>query len=347
VPAFLPAVPWPLGVSTGVFAVAGLVTVLGSIRLVALGDAVADRTGWGEAVFGVVFFGAATGLSGIVMTAVTAAHGHPDLGYANAVGGIAAQTTAVALADACYRRVNLEHAAASLPNLLYGCLLIALLALALLGSFSPDVTIAGVHPVSALIVAGYLGGLWLVRTTGTRPMWRAVSTAETRPDVPQSHGSLDRHGLGWLWGQLVLAGAVVAASGWAVSLAAESMVETTGLTAGLTGGVLLGVVNGLPETVTAIAAVRRGAVTLAVAAVLGGNIVDVITLVVGDVAYRRGSIYHAAGSPDLLITATGLFMTAILLSGLLVRQARGWGRLGFEGVLILVSYAGLIAILAT
>jgi cation:H+ antiporter len=35
--------------------------------------------------------------------------------------------------------------------------------------------------------------------------------------------------------------------------------------------VLLGIVNGLPEAVTAIAAVRRGALTLAIAAILGGT----------------------------------------------------------------------------
>ncbi|MEO3924269.1 cation transporter [Micromonosporaceae bacterium B7E4] len=343
---FLPATPWPLGPSVGVFAVAGLLTILGSIRLVALGDALADRTGWGEAVFGVVFFGVATGLSGIVMTAVTAAGNHPQLGYSNAVGGIAAQTTAVAVADAFYRRVNLEHAAAAPSNLLFGCLLIALLALALLGSYSPNVTIGGVHPVSVAIVACYLGGLRLIRTAGTRPMWQAVGTKETQPDVPQDHGALDKHGMGTLWGRFVLVGVLVAASGWAVSLAAESVVETTGLTAGFTGGVLLGIVNGLPETVTAIAAVRRGAVTLAVAAVLGGNILDVITLVVGDIAYRQGSIYHAAGSEDLFITTSGLFMTAILLGGLLVRQTCGWGRLGFEGVLLLVTYLGMTIVLA-
>ena len=345
-PNFLPSLPWPLGPGIAVFAVAGLITIAGSIRLVALGDALADRTGWGEAVFGVVFFGVATGLSGIVMTAVTAADGHPDLGYANAVGGIAAQTTAVALADAFYRRVNLEHAAASLANLLFGCLLIALLALALLGSFSPNVTVGGVHPVSALIVAGYLGGLRLIRIAGARPMWQAVGTTETRPDVPQRHGALDRHGAAWLWAQFIVVGVFVAAGGWAVSLASESIVETTGLTAALTGGVLMGVVNALPETVTAIAAVRRGAVTLAIAAVLGGNILDVITLVVGDVAYRKGSIYHVAGPQDLFITGTGLFMTAVLLGGLLIRQARGWGRLGFEGVLLLATYIAMTAILA-
>lgn len=344
---FFPAVPWPLVPSVGVFAVAGVITILGSIRLVALGDTLADRTGWGEAVFGVVFFGVATGLSGIVITAVTAANEHPDLGYSNAVGGIAAQTTAVALADAFYRRVNLEHAAASSSNLLFGCLLIALLALALLGSYSPNVTIAGIHPVSVAIVGCYLGGLRLIRRAGAEPMWQAVGTTETRPDLPQDHGTLDRHRTTWLWSRFILVGGFVAVSGWAVSLAAESVVETTGLTAGFTGGVLLGIVNALPEAVTAIAAVRRGAVTLAVAAVLGGNILDVITLVVGDVAYRQGSIYHAAGSEDLFITTTGLLMTAILLGGLLVRQTCGWGRLGFEGVLLLVTYAAMTVILAT
>ncbi|MFY1669721.1 sodium:calcium antiporter [Plantactinospora sp. WMMB334] len=344
---FLPATPWPLGPTVGVFAVASLITILGSIRLVALGDALADRTGWGEAVFGVVFFGAATGLSGIVITAVTAAGGHPHLGYSNAVGGIAAQTTAVAVADAFYRRVNLEHAAASVSNLLFGCLLIALLALALLGSYSPDVTVGGIHPVSIALVACYLGGLRLIRTAGTRPMWQAVGTTETRPDVPQEHGVLDNYRMPALWRRFALVGLVVAASGWGVSLAAESLVETTGLTAGFTGGVLLGIVNGLPETVTAIAAVRRGAVTLAIAAVLGGNILDVITLVVGDIAYRPGSIYHAAGNEDLFITTSGLLMTVILLAGLLVRQTCGWGRLGFEGSLLLATYLGMTIVLAT
>ncbi|RAO07951.1 hypothetical protein LUPAC07_05881 [Micromonospora noduli] len=52
---------------------------------------------------------------------------------------------------------------------------------------------------------------------------------------------------------------------------------------------------------------RRGAVTLAVAAVaavLGGNILDVLTLVAGDIAYRQGSTYHSAREQKLLATTT-------------------------------------------
>lgn len=346
-PEFVPALPWSPAGTMAVFAVAGLITVVGSVRLVAIGDALADHTGWGEALFGVVFFGVATGLSGIVMTAVAAASHQPQLGYSNAVGGIAAQTTAVAIADAFYRRANLEHAAASLSNLLSGCLLIALLALALLGSFAPDVTVAGVHPASVAIVACYLGGLRLVRRAGAEPLWEAVTTAETRPDVRQAHGHLDGRGRGWLWSRFALVAVLVAAGGWAIALAAESLMEITGLAAGFVGGVLMAVVNALPEAVTAIAAVRRGALTLAVAAVLGGNITDALTLVVGDLAYPGGSIYHAAGPDELFVTTTGLVMTATLLGGLLVRQAGGWGRLGFEGVLLLGTYALMVAVVAT
>ncbi|MEV2236783.1 cation transporter [Micromonospora sp. NPDC049891] len=339
--------PWPLSWSIGLFLLAGTVTVLGSVRLVALGDTLADRTGWGEALFGAVFFGLATSLSGIVMTAVTAAGAQPQLGYGNAVGGIAAQTTAVAVADAFHRRANLEHAAASLSNLLFGALLIALLSLALLGSFAPGATVAGLHPVSYALVGCYLGGLHLIRRAGASPPWQAVATTETLPDVPHEHGDLDRRRAAWLWRRFALVGLLVAAGGWVIALAAESLLLVTGLSAGFVGASLMGAVNALPETVTAVAAVRRGAPTLAIAAVLGGNSLDALNLVIGDIAYRGGSIYHAAGTQELFVTATALFMTAALLGGLLVRQACGWGRLGFEGIVLLGTYAVMTAVLVT
>ncbi|MEV1147402.1 cation transporter [Micromonospora sp. NPDC049799] len=345
-PPDLTSLPWPPGLSIAVFAVAGALTVLGSIRLVTLGDTLADRTGWGEAFFGAVFFGLATSLSGIVMTAVAATSAQPELGYSNAVGGIAAQTTAVAVADAFHRRVNLEHAAASLPNVLFGALLIALLSLALLGSFAPGATVIGVHPASLAMIGCYVGGLHLIRRSGASPLWEAVATTETLPDIPHAHGSLDRRSPAWLWSRFVAVGLVVAAGGWLIALAAESIVVSTGLSAGFVGAILMGAVNALPETVTAVAAVRRGAPTLAIAAVLGGNSLDALNLVVGDIAYRDGSIYHAAGREELFVTASALFMTTVLLGGLLVRQACGWGRLGFEGVLLLASYAAMTLILA-
>lgn len=105
-------------------------------------------------------------------------------------------------------------------------------------------------------------------------------------------------------------------------------------------------VNALPETVTAIAAVRRGALTLAIAAILGGNCFDALNVAVGDIAYRGGSLYHAAGPDELFLTLASVLMTVVVVSGLLVRQGRGPVRVGFEGVLLLGTYASIVVVLS-
>ncbi len=149
-----------------------------------------------------------------------------------------------------------------------------------------------------------------------------------------------------LWTEFAAVAGLVMVGGWAVARAAEGIVEHTGLSAGLVGAVFMGLVNALPEAVTSIAAVRRGAVTLAIAAVVGGNCLDALNLVVGDIAYRGGSLYHAAHQDELFLTSSALVMTAVLLAGLLVRQKRGWLKIGFDGILLITIYAGTVAVLA-
>ncbi|MTE21434.1 cation transporter [Streptomyces sp. TRM43335] len=335
---------WGPGWSVGIFVLAAALTVVCSVRLAALGDTLADRTGWGEALFGAVFFGLITSLSGIVMTAVSAAADRPGLAYGNAVGGITAQTLAVVVADAFHRRANLEHAAASMSNLLFGCLLTGLLGVALLASFSPEATLWGVHPASVALVAFYWGGIRLIRDHD-EPMWRAVRTRDTVPDVPDDEPL--RHGRVRLWGEFLGIAGLVVVGGWAVARAAGGILDATGLSAGLVGAIFMGGVNALPETVAAVAAVRRGAVTLAVAAIVGGNCLDVLNLAVGDLAFRGGSLYHSADTDHLFLTSASLVMTTVLLGGLLVRQRRGWLGLGFDGALLLTIYLSTVAVLAS
>jgi cation:H+ antiporter len=228
--------------------------------------------------------------------------------------------------------------------MLFGLLLIVMLLLVVLASFLPPVTVAAVHPVSALVVATYLAGLVLIRRNSEQPMWRAVQTAATQPDEPAEQPQ-HRSGRS-LWAEFAAVGVVVALGGWAIAVAAESIAGSTGLAAGFVGAVLMGGVNALPETVTAIAAVRRGALTLAIAGVLGGNCLDALNIVVGDVAFRGGSLYHAASSDALVLTLASAVMAAVVVAGMIVRQSRGWGRVGFEGVLLAGIYIAVVAVLA-
>ena len=141
--------------------------------------------------------------------------------------------------------------------MLFGALLIALLSLALLGQLRPGATVIGLRPASLAMIGCYVGGLHLIRRAAASPLWEAVATTETLPDIPHAHGSLDRRSLAWLWSRFVAVGMIVAAGGWLIALAAESLVISTGLSAVSSAPILMGAVNALPETVTAVAAVRR------------------------------------------------------------------------------------------
>lgn len=336
--------PWPLSISLGVFAMAALMTVLGGVRLARSGDILADRTRLGEALFGAVFFGGMISLSGIVMTATAAFDGYPRLGFSNAIGGIAAQTAALGAADLAYRRANLEHASASLSNMLFAVVLTALLALALLVGHTSDVTVLGLHPGSVLLVGVYLVGLVTVRQAQAEPLWVPKRTRETVADEPEENAAKGRS-TGSLWMEFVGLGLLVSAAGWAVAEAAQGIVEHTGLDESVVGAVLMGLTNAMPETITSIAAVRRGALTLAVGSVLGGNSFDVLNLVVGDVAYRGGSLYHAAGLDEALVTLVTILMTTILLGGMLRRERQGPAGIGWESVLLLVTYVAMLLLI--
>lgn len=101
----------------GMFLLAALVIGVAGVALTRRADMLADRTGLGEAVAGAVFLGVTTSLSGTVTSITAAAQGATSLSISNALGGIAAQTAFLAIADITYRRANLEHAAAELTNL--------------------------------------------------------------------------------------------------------------------------------------------------------------------------------------------------------------------------------------
>lgn len=332
---------WSLAVALLVFTIAAALTVGGGIRLTALGDVLADRLGVGEALFGAVIFGGVTSLSGIVMTATAAYDGHAGLAYSNAIGGIAAQTAALPIADGFYRKANLEHASASLPNVMFGLLLVALLAIALAASFSPAWTAFGVHPASFVIVLAYLFGLKLVRDVRGQPFWRAERTDETIEDRPSM--GLPERSTRALLVRFLLVGGLVALAGFALAQAAEGITTRTALSETFVGAVMLGIVNALPETIVSVAAVRRGALTLAVATVIGGNAFDALNLVVADVAYRPGSIFHAARNEQLFLTVSSVLMTTVVVMGLMRRERHGAAGIGWESVLLIAIY--LVAML--
>lgn len=322
---------------------AALVILLVGLRMTGLADRIADRTGLGEAVVGGVLLGAATSFSGTIVSLTAALDGRASLAFSNGIGGIAAQTAFLAIADIVYRRANLEHAAAELANVFQCGVLMVLLAIPVAAFTAPEIAFWGVHPASLVLVVVYAYGVGATARLRERPMWKPVETDETRTDEPEDGDTPDNPAR-WLILRFVGLMLLLGTAGWVISQVAAQLVDRLGLSASLVGALVTAVITSLPELVTTIAAVRRGALQLAVGGIIGGNTFDTLFLTIADVGYREGSIYHAVGSDDLFWLATGMLMTAVLMLGLIFREKSGPGRIGRESVLLLSIYAIAIGV---
>ena len=326
----------PLAANIAAFAATGVVIGLGGWRLARVAARVAKRTGLGEAVTGALFLGATTSLPGSVTSMSAAASGHAEIAVANALGGIAAQSAFLALADLAYPRANLEHAAASAANIMQGAMLVCLLALILIAMHGPPIAVWGVHPVSVLLPVAYVFGLRLVSAAHQQPMWQPEQTEETRADTPQPQ--LRFTGLARLWTEFLALAALVGTAGWVLARSGIALSRQSGLSETAVGGVFTAVTTSLPELVTAIAAVRQGALTLAVSDIIGGNVFDTLFVAVSDLFYREGSILHAVGERQAFLVSVALLQAGVLLMGLVHREKRGIANIGFESVLVLGAY---------
>ncbi len=330
------------------FLVCALVIGVVGVLLTRSAERFAEISGFGQAATGAVVLGAMTSLSGMATSFTAAAEGHPDLAVSNALGGIAAQTLFLVLGDIAYRRANLEYAAADEANLTQATLLIAMLALPVLAMTGPDLALGVegvfvIHPVSPLLVAGYLMGLRVTAGSYRRPQWEPVegeSASDGERFETPKRGEITR-----LSAKLLAMGAVVGFMGFLLSRIAVALSEQTGMSENTVGSLFTAIATSLPELVTALAAIRRGALGLAVGDIMGGNAFDVLFVALSDGFYRDGSIYQAVGDRQVFLVCLTILMVGLLLLGLLRREKHGIANIGFESAMVLVAYVGGMALL--
>ena len=150
--------------------------------------------------------------------------------------------------------------------------------------------------------------------------------------------------LGQLWRRFATLALVVSVVGYAIGRSGLTIASESGLNGSVVGALFTSIVTSLPELVTVLTAVRIGALTLGVSNIVGGNTFDVLFVAAADLAFRGGSVYHAADRQALYVTALTVVLTAMLIAGLLTRERRG---IGFEGFAMLGTYAvGVAGLLA-
>lgn len=333
-------------VAVAVFVVATAVVVVVAPRMAAVSEGITSRTRLGAALFGAVFLGASTSLPGIVVTVSAAVGGKAELAAANALGGIVAQTMFLALADIAYGGGALQRAAVSRKSTAQLALVAGLLALVVVAMGAPKAVI-GIHVTTPLLVAGYLGGIFVIRQIPARESDNGGVAEASTTDVPAEVERLEdeksedgrTHGvsLRGLWTRYAVFLVALAASGLALVWSVEPIAAALGLQLAAAGGVLTALATSSPELLTALAAARRGSLRLAVGDIAGGNAFDVLFLAAADAAVL-GALYPALGSIHVLMAGVALLLNAVLLMGFIRRGRAVGGNIAPESIVVLVVY---------
>ncbi len=120
--------------------------------------------------------------------------------------------------------------------------------------------------------------------------------------------------------RFALASAAIIGAGIWLSYVGNEIAITYNWSAGFVGSLFLAITTSMPELVVTITAVRMRAIDLAVANILGANMLDILAISLSDLFYTRGPLLfqpRALVSDAHIITAlVAIAMTLVVILGI-------------------------------
>jgi cation:H+ antiporter len=312
------------------FLLSSTIVVIAAIRLSEYGDIIAVRTRLGGVVVGTVFLAGATSLPEL-MTSISAFRaGVPNLAAGNFFGSNMVNVLLLALVDLInyqvplLRRIAISHAlTAALTTVLMLVAIISIMA-------DLDATLGWVGLDSLLLIALYLGGVWLIQRESHGPTASAAAASiRPGPEFPSL--------LTGVTGFVIAAAILILIVPTLVGASSE-IASATGLGTGFVGTTLLSVVTSLPELVAALAAMRISAFDMAVGNLFGSSVFNMLGLGLADFFFTDGRFLGAIDPGFVLVGILGLLLINMALIGNLARVERRFFFVEFDAVAIIVVY---------
>ncbi|MFJ8360762.1 sodium:calcium antiporter [Streptomyces sp. NPDC093984] len=339
------------------FAASAAVIWYAGVKLSDTTDVLAERLHLGSALGGLILLAIATNLPETAITVSAAMAGQLDVAVGNILGGIAVQTVVLAVLDATgvRPRAPLTRLAASLQLVLEGALVVAVLAVVVMGTqLPPELHAGGLAPASVAIAALWVIGLVLLNRAGRGLPWREGGDAPDSQPEPRGHSRAKKEkaagdrGLSTARATLVFSVSALATlvAGVVIERSGEEFFARQGLSGALFGATVLAVATALPEISTGLTSMKLGDYQLAVSDIFGGNAFLPVLFLLASLISGKPAL-PAAHHTDVYLTALGIILTVVYMAGLVFRPRRQYARMGVDSVTAVIVYLAGIAGLAT
>lgn len=279
-------------------------------------DRLAELNGWGRGWVGLALLATVTSLpelaSGISAVAFVDA---PNLAVGNALGACVVNLAFLVVVDALQRHQPMyrDASATHLLSAGFGVVMLGFVALSLqVGERAPAILNVGLY--SPLLLGLYLLALRSVHAHERQALAAATARGAVAPADREALADARRE-----WRRFAVAALVVVAAGSWLPEAADGLAQALGLSRSFVGTIFMALVTTLPEMAVTLAALRLGALDMAIGNLLGSNLFNVMILAVDDLFYLRGPLLADAAPVHGGTAVTALVMTGLVIVGLVMR----------------------------
>jgi cation:H+ antiporter len=301
---------------------------LAGVRLIRYGDAIASRTGMTRSWIGIFLVASVTSLPELVtgLSSVTVAQA-PDMAVGDVLGSCVFNLAILAAMDIGFRKAPLYSMAdhGHLISAGFGVILLATTALILLLAQQHMLpTLAHISLGSPLILGLYVLAMRAIYLSQRR---RSDQIEEAGASTPSLRAALTGYSL---------ASMVVVACGVWLPMIGVELARVMGWSNSLVGTMFVALATSVPELATTLAALRIGAIDLAIGNLLGSNLFDVLILAVDDMAYIPGALYADISPLHASTALIACIMSGAVVIGLAYRPTRRVRHIGSWASLALV-----------
>ncbi len=320
------------------FMLCGAIVVVTGVNLSKYGDIIAEKTGMGGTWIGVILLASVTSLpelfTGISSVAIFAV---PEIAAGDVLGSCMFNLLIIALLDAISRATPITTRVyqGQILSAAFGILALGLVSIAILAAQS----LPAIGWMGGASIAFFVVYLLAMRTVFIYEQRRIDAFVEAVAETLNYQHISARRAYG-LFGLNALL--VVGAASYLPGLSAE-LAAMTGLGQSFFATEFVALVTSLPEVVVAIAALRLGAVDMAVGNIFGSNLFNVgLILALDDLFYTPGPLLARITSDHAITAVAAMLMTAIAVIGLVYRKEKksflvAWDALGIVAVYLLTT----------
>jgi cation:H+ antiporter len=327
------------------FLVCFLIILFAGTKLARYGDAIAEKSGLGRIWIGLVLIALVTSMPELVtsISAVTLIK-VPDLALGNFMGSCLFNLVIIAVLDVVYRPspvLSQVHFHRHILPAVIGISLLAIAAGSMLASEQlSGLTLAWVGVPSIVILIFYLIG---IRQTCRREL---LHQAECVPPVtgPQYDSLSNRT----VYFRFALAALAIIGAGIWLAFIGDEIATTYNWSTSFVGSLFIAITTSLPELVVTITAVRLGAIDMAIADILGANMINMANIFSADIFYSQGPVLFSVSSVHALTAAMAIAMTLVVIFGLRSKNQRKTFKFAswYSITLVVLYIAGSYAIYA-